>query len=120
MAGCDVLVVDDDVDQVSLLLSYFSMKGLAARGLTHSQDYVKDVQAADPRVVLLDVTLPGVNGFDVCFKLKRARGTDHIKVIIVTAMPRGAVESKLASVRADGYLLKPFSLVELDNLVFDT
>jgi DNA-binding response OmpR family regulator len=115
--GCDVLVVDDDAATVELLLSYFEMKHLDARGLTYSTDYVKDIRAADPRVLLLDVTLPGTNGYHVCAKLKEVNGKKPIKVFMITARPRDEVEANMVASRADGSLLKPFALADLDDLV---
>ncbi len=116
MAGCDVLIVDDDRDIARLMEMYFTSKRLKTSVLARSEDYAKDIRAADPRLVLLDVRLPGTDGYKLCAELKKQYDTEGMKVILVTAMSREDVEHKMASAHADGFLLKPFSLDDLDTL----
>ncbi len=111
---CDVLILEDDPDLVELGIAYLSTKNLVVRGLVASSDYVKDVREIDPRLLLLDVILPGKDGFQVCHEIKKDRRTRHIKVILVTAVPREQVEQGIAWCGADGYIPKPFSLADLD------
>ncbi len=111
---CDVLILEDDPDLVELGVAYLSTKNLAVRGLVASSDYVKDVREIDPRLLLLDVILPGTDGFQVCHEIKEDRRTRHIKVIMVTAVPREQVLRGIAWCGADGYIPKPFSLADLD------
>jgi DNA-binding response OmpR family regulator len=89
----------------------------AGKHLTFSTDYVKDIRAANPRVLLLDVKLPGTDGYHVCAKIKENYGKKPIKIFMVTARPRDEVAANVAASGADGYLLKPFGLSELDRLV---
>ncbi len=113
--GCDVLVVDDDEATVDFVVMYLSAKHVAARGLKGSSNYLQDIRDANPRVVLLDVALPGANGYHLCAELKRARETRHIRVILFTAVPPADVIANVGDSGADGYLLKPFTLPGIDQ-----
>jgi two-component system OmpR family response regulator len=111
MSASKVLVVDDEEyirDLVSSALRIAGFESLVApdghRGLT-------SVAASDPDLVILDVGLPGIDGFEVCRRM-RADG-DNTPVIFLTA--RDTAEDKVAGFTkgGDDYLTKPFSLEEL-------
>jgi DNA-binding response OmpR family regulator len=113
----DVLVVDDDADMVTLLLWYFSAKNLTTRGLTYSMDYLKEIQEINPRVVVLDVVMPGMNGYDLCASIKASRRLRGTKVVIVSGRPQDDISAGAARCGADGFIAKPFDLVVLDGVI---
>lgn len=114
---CDVLVVDDDDATVEIVTRYLSSRGVAARGITGDVDYLGAIRAAAPRVVLLDVVLPGANGYEICARVKGARDLRHVKVVLCTALPPASVITELRGSHADGYLPKPFALADLDAAI---
>ena len=69
--------------------------------------------AEHPDVVLLDVMMPGMNGFVVCEKLRNDEGARHAHVIFLTAKGQEYDRAKAREVGADGYLMKPFDPDEL-------
>ena len=69
--------------------------------------------AERPDVVLLDVMMPGMNGFEVCEKLRNDEGARHAHVIFLTAKGQEYDRAKAREVGADGYLMKPFDPDEL-------
>jgi two-component system, OmpR family, response regulator len=106
-----VLVVEDDVKMASLLRRGFVEEGLAADVAGTGDDALWMAQATEYDAIVLDVMLPGTNGFAVCRQLREA-GT-WTPVLMLTA--RDAVADRVAGLDAgaDDYLTKPFSFAEL-------
>jgi len=107
----DVLVVDDEVYLRDLVTSALRIAGMAPRSVTDGPSALRAVAEQPPDLVVLDVGLPGLDGFEVCRRL-RERG-DQVPVVFLTA--RDAKEDVLQGFTkgGDDYLTKPFSLEEL-------
>jgi two-component system, OmpR family, response regulator len=106
-----VLVVEDELKMASLLLRGFRKNGDAADVTRTGEDALWMAAAADYDAIVLDVMLPGIDGFETLSRLReRARWTP---VLMLTA--RDAVEDRIGGldVGADDYLTKPFSFAEL-------
>ncbi len=103
-----ILVVEDDPTILESLKALLAAKGY---GVVAAMDGAEGVAAArreKPQLILLDVILPKMGGFDVCQILKKDPATKEIKIVMTTALGRmGDVESAFAS-GADDYLIKPF------------
>jgi CheY-like chemotaxis protein len=112
----DVFIVDDDSATVELLTSYFQFKGIKAKGLSGNDDVIKELKEANPKVILLDVILPEIDGFKLCKQIKADKTLNKIKVFFVTAVPGYEVDKKMQETQADGYFLKPFDFSQLDGL----
>jgi two-component system OmpR family response regulator len=106
-----VLVVDDEENITFLLDSALRHFGFDVRVSSTGRDALKNVEAFDPDVVLLDVMLPDLDGFDV---VKRMR-SDGEKVPVLFLTARDAVEDKVRGLTlgGDDYVTKPFSLEEV-------
>ncbi|HEY6780978.1 MAG TPA: response regulator transcription factor [Thermoleophilaceae bacterium] len=106
-----VLVVEDEVKMASLIRRGLREEGLAADVAVKGEDAVWMAQAAAYDAVVLDVMLPGIDGFEVCRRL-RAEGV-WAPVLMLTA--RDSIEDRVAGLDggADDYLTKPFSFAEL-------
>jgi len=70
-----------------------------------------------PDLVLLDLILPGLNGFNVCERLRTNPATASVPIIMVTALPGGLPRLAGMERGADGYIRKPFEIQELVSLV---
>jgi len=107
----DVLVVDDEVYIRDLVTSALRIAGMAPRAVGDGDAALRAAADDPPDLIVLDVGLPGRDGFDVCREL-RARG-DQVPVIFLTA--RDGREDVLQGFTkgGDDYLTKPFSLEEL-------
>ncbi len=70
-----------------------------------------------PDVILLDLMLPDINGFEVCDRLKRSRETNLIPVVMVTALQDAHHRAAGVRVGANGYLIKPFTTEQLDEIL---
>jgi two-component system OmpR family response regulator len=106
-----VLVVEDEIKMAGLLRRGLSEDGLAVDLVGSGEDALVRATATDYDAIVLDVMLPGIDGFQTCKGL-RERGT-WAPVLMLTA--RDAVEDRIAGLDggADDYLTKPFSLAEL-------
>jgi len=107
-----VLVVEDNTDIATLLIDFFTEKG-------HLADYAADgkrgldlVTLNDYDVILLDLALPGIDGIDLCTKLRKDLNSTT-PILMLTA--RDSIDEKLIGfdVGADDYLVKPFDLLEV-------
>ena len=106
-----VLVVEDQRDLASLLTHNLKQEGLDVRTVEDGREALPTVRSWRPDLVILDLMLPGLDGFEV---LRGIRGNGHdIPVLILSA--RGEEQDKIRGFRldADQYVTKPFSLVEL-------
>nr|MDO8083357.1 response regulator [Candidatus Sigynarchaeum springense]MDO8119550.1 response regulator [Candidatus Sigynarchaeota archaeon] len=112
----DIFIIDDDSATVELLSSYFQFKGIKAKGLSGSADIIKELKEANPKLILLDVILPEIDGFKLCKQIKSDKALNKIKVFFVTAVPAFEVEKKMEETQADGFFLKPFDFSQLDGL----
>jgi two-component system OmpR family response regulator len=106
-----VLVVEDDVKMASLLRRGLLEEGLAADVARTGDDALWMAEATEYDAIVLDVMLPGVDGFEVCRRLRESGRWSP--VLMLTA--RDAVEDRVAGLDsgADDYLTKPFSFAEL-------
>ncbi len=106
-----VLVVEDEVKMAGLIFRGLREEGLAADVATKGEDALWMAAATDYDAIVLDVMLPGIDGFETC---RRLRGDDiWAPVLMLTA--RDSVEDRVAGLDggADDYLTKPFSFAEL-------
>lgn len=106
-----VLVVDDEPTLLELLTSSLELSGFTARGAGDGDAALRELGAFAPDIAVLDVMLPGRDGFALAGELRAA--APGLPVIFLTA--RGSVQDRLTGLRsgADDYVAKPFSLEEV-------
>ena len=108
-----VLVVDDDVDMAAFLGKIIANEGLAVDTVHDGAAALAAVAAEAPDLVLLDVMLPGMSGFEVCRQLKSDPHTALIPVVLVTALEDHASRVRGIEAGADDFLRKPVEPEEL-------
>lgn len=108
-----VLVVEDDVDIAELVAFNLERQGWACTLVHHGTEGLKKIQQNRPDLVILDVMLPGMDGFQIFRAMKENDMTRSIPVVFLTA--RGELDDRLSglSLGADDYVTKPFSPKEL-------
>lgn len=110
-----ILVVDDEVEVVSFLESFLSRRGASVRTALNAREALDAFEKEQPDLMLLDVRMPGEDGFYVLEKIKQAEtGT---KVIMVTAREDKPSIVKAKKLGADDYLVKPIELEMLDSII---
>jgi len=108
-----ILVVDDNPDNLRLLLGILSNKGYRVR-LTSSGDHaITSIRKEPPDLILLDIIMPGLDGFEVCRRLKLDETTAGIPVIFISALDEISDKSEAFSVGGVDYITKPFNSVEV-------
>jgi two-component system cell cycle response regulator len=108
-----ILVVDDVVANVKLLEARLSAEYFDVIGVLSGQEALAICERAECDIVLLDVMMPSMDGFDVCRQLKRNPATHHIPVIMITALDQTSDRVKGLEVGADDFLTKPVSDIAL-------
>lgn len=108
-----IYFVEDDEDLAEMLTDYFSAHGFSVGHSTWGEEAVDRIAADVPDVVVLDIRLPDIDGYEVCRRLRRGRRTNHLPVIFLTE--RREREDKLAGLElgAVDYMTKPFDVHEL-------
>ena len=109
----DILVVDDTVANVKLLTNMLVAAGYYARSAATGDLALRSVQARQPALILLDIRMPGMDGFEVCRRLKEDALTQDIPVILLSALTHTADKLKGFELGAVDYITKPFHLKEV-------
>lgn len=108
-----LLVVDDDTQMLELIKASFRDEHFSLYTCEDGETALQMTLAEAPDLVLLDLMLPKINGFEVCQRLKADKATADIPIIMLSA--KGETESKVQGIKigADDYITKPFSPQEL-------
>ena len=112
----DILLIEDDSATIRLINTYFEKKGYTCRGIENGARAMEELNLIKPKLVLLDIILPDISGYDICKILKKDEKLKSIPVIFLTAVPGSEVKENLEETGADGYLLKPFNISDLQQL----
>ena len=113
MAGKKILVVDDHQEMVDLIEESFRLRGYQVVGAANGQEALAKVYQEKPDLVLLDVMMPLIDGYEICRTLKFNEETKHIPIILLTVKGNESDIERGFEVRADGYVVKPFEPSEL-------
>jgi two-component system phosphate regulon response regulator PhoB len=108
-----ILVVDDEPDITALVAYHLAKAGYRVSTAANGPDALKAAREERPDIVILDVMLPGVSGYDVLDELRRRPETKEVGVILLTARREEPDRIRGLTLGADDYLTKPFSPHEL-------
>lgn len=108
-----VLVVDDTPHNVKLLADLLAVKGYAVATATNGEEALASVASEQPDLVLLDIMMPGLSGYDVCRKLRADPQTALLPVVLVTSLDPQGERIKGIEAGADDFLPKPINQAEL-------
>ena len=108
-----VLVVEDDLDIRNLIRLNLKRKGFDVVAVETGEEGLEQAKELKPTVITLDLMLPGINGLEVCERLRADPDTEDLYIIMVTAL--GESEDRIAglTVGADDYIPKPFDIEEV-------
>jgi two-component system, cell cycle response regulator len=108
-----VLVVDDVRSNRKLLQTRLSLEYFEVLAATNGPDAIAICQKGECDIVLLDVKMPGMDGFEVCRRLRNARDTAHLPIVLLTALDRPADRVRGLDSGADDFLTKPVDEIAL-------
>ncbi len=109
----DILIVDDVLDNIRFLSSFLSGQGYAVRKATSGQMALGAISALKPDLILLDINMPEMNGYEVCSLLKQDAATQSIPIIFLSAGNDVVDKVKAFQVGGVDYITKPFQLEEI-------
>lgn len=110
----DVLLIEDDLATIRLIKSYFKSKGFKSKGVVSGSKGLEELGKATPKLILLDIILPDLSGYDICKTIKSDKEYKNIPVYFLTAIAGSEVEKNLPNTKADGYILKPFNFSDFE------
>jgi excisionase family DNA binding protein len=114
-----ILVVDDDALIVKIVTRTIKKMDPALEIETAGDGFVagRKLESFDPDLVILDLTLPGVDGFHICRNIRSSEKTKDVKILAMTGHTSEAVRKKIMDYGADDFMGKPFSLNALSDKV---
>ncbi|MFX0181117.1 MAG: response regulator [Candidatus Hodarchaeota archaeon] len=114
----DILLIEDDLATIRLITSYFDSKGYICKGVVSGSKGLEELGRAQPKVILLDIILPDLSGYDICKTIKSDKEFRKIPTFFLTAISGSEVEKHLKETNADGYILKPFNFSDF-GVIFE-
>jgi signal transduction histidine kinase len=109
----DILIVDDALPNLRLLSRMLKDSGFQVRGISNSSMVTTVVHAEPPDLILLDINMPGLSGYEVCAQLKADERTHEIPVIFISALDDVLDKVRAFSVGGIDYITKPFQVEEV-------
>ena len=111
--ACSVLVVDDNLQNLELIAAYLEELGCEVRTATDGLEALDAAAKKVPDLVLLDVMMPRMSGFQCCAKMKKDPKTAGVPIVMVTALTEVSDVERAVDSGADDFLTKPVNKVEL-------
>lgn len=108
-----ILIIDDNPTHLAILSDYLISDGFNTLISQNGEDAVLQAEKEQPDLILLDILMPGIDGFEICHRLKEQPATQEIPIIFMTAL--ADVEDKLKAFKVGGvdYITKPLQLPEV-------
>lgn len=103
-----VLVVDDDIGLLTILKNTLARMGITPHTAANAAECLEHLENNTYHLLLLDLMLPDISGFDVLTQVRQEQRHNHMPVIVLTARTDSDAISKVLSLGADGYLTKPY------------
>ncbi|OQA91089.1 MAG: Alkaline phosphatase synthesis transcriptional regulatory protein PhoP [Elusimicrobia bacterium ADurb.Bin231] len=108
-----ILVIDDEPDLLMMIESRLKLSGYEVITASDGIEGINTIRSKKPDLVLLDLALPGIDGYEVCTRSKSDLATRHIPIILFTARLVKAIEDIAKELNADDFIAKPFEYQEL-------
>lgn len=108
MSKKKILIVEDEESLLKLESILLTSKGYEVRGVPNGMAALAALQEERPDLILLDIMLPEIDGFEVCRRIKADPATRHIPVVMLTAKKSREDMARGEQVGADWYITKPF------------
>jgi CheY-like chemotaxis protein len=117
MAGEQILIVDDNAANLKLARILLQSEGYEVRTAADAEDAVRLLGTFKPRLILMDIQLPGMDGLELTRRLKADVATRDIVILALTAYAMKGDEEKARAAGCDGYVAKPISVDSLPAVI---
>jgi DNA-binding response OmpR family regulator len=107
------MIIDDEPNIVQALEFLLARRGLQVSVARDGGEAMRRIEADKPDLVLLDVMMPVMSGYEVCLKVRERDDLRHVKILMLSAKGYAAEVNKGMAIGADLYITKPFSTKEL-------
>jgi CheY-like chemotaxis protein len=114
----DILVIEDDAPTIMVLTDFFELKGYTCKGVLSGVKGLEELNRNTPKLIILDVILNDISGYEICNKIKSDENLKEIPVFYITAIPESEIVEKLKETGANGFFLKPFNFSQFE-ILFD-
>lgn len=112
-----LLLADDSITIQKVVELVLSEEDFQIKAVNNGQDALKQLEAFKPDIVLADIEMPQVNGYQLCERIKKNQTTSHIPVVLLAGAFEPLDDELAKNVGADGYIIKPFESQELISKV---
>lgn len=112
-----ILLADDEEDIKIVIKIYLESKGHTVVTAFDGLDAIDKAESEKPDLILLDIMMPIMNGFEVCSRLKENKATASIPIVMLSAASQKDSVEKGLSVGAVDYIIKPFETTKLDEVM---
>lgn len=117
MAGEPILIVDDNAQNLKLVRVLMASEGYEVRSAVDAEDALELLETFTPRLILMDLQLPGMDGLELTRRLKADPERQAICIVALTAYAMKGDEVKALAAGCDGYVAKPIDVEELPRIV---
>jgi len=108
-----ILVIDDDASLLQMVSIILKRAGHEALLSTEAEEGYNLAQSEHPDLILLDIMMPSVNGYQVCVALRKAEASKNVPILMLTALMENEHRGRAEDAGADGFITKPVTSSEL-------
>lgn len=108
-----ILIIDDEKDIVDTLTLMLQARDYAVSSASDGQEGLDKAKNEQPGLILLDIMMPGIDGYGVCMKLKADKDTKNIPIVIISAKAERDSVIKCHNLGVSDFIVKPFNLPTL-------
>jgi len=112
-----ILIIEDHADMRELLTWQIELMGFAADTARQGREGLQKAQSGNPNLIILDIMMPGMDGWEAARELKANAATKDIPILAATALFRDADLQNCLAAGCSGYIVKPFTFQELQGKV---
>jgi len=112
-----ILVIDDSSMAVRVTVQMLQTAGYDAEGLNGSERAIDRIRELKPDIVVSDLMMPGINGFDLLRMIRQDEGLAGVRIVMASAKAYEADRNKARRLGADGYIVKPFTMDKFESFV---
>jgi two-component system, cell cycle response regulator DivK len=117
MEGTSILIVDDNTQNLKLARVVLANEGFDVHTASNAEDALQILRTVTPRLILMDIQLPGMDGLELTRRLKADPATRAVRVIALTAYAMKGDDEKAFAAGCDGYITKPIDVERLPVVV---